>query len=277
MMILMSKYNFPSTRQGLPGVGFMDVCAFGYSDPRVATMVEAPARFGQHNKLTVKYWGAYSFSNYNCFIRAESVGRYCSIAPEVSIGMGEHDYTSLSSSIALEMNPGERFARYTGLMEDTVFAEQIRAEKRRKNGQRRRAHAGGVNIGNDVWIGTKAIILSGINIGDGAVIAAGSVVTHDVEPYTIVGGTPARVLKKRFDDKTIEKLLQIKWWEYNPIILQGISYTKDIPHVAEMLEERIQAGAKKLCCDTYLIEPEKRLVWWLKQGGQKEVLFDFRK
>lgn len=67
---------------------------------------KAPARFGQHNKLTVKYWGAYSFSNYNCFIRAESVGRYCSIAPEVSIGMGEHDYTSLSSSIALEMNPG---------------------------------------------------------------------------------------------------------------------------------------------------------------------------
>jgi virginiamycin A acetyltransferase len=70
------------------------------------------------------------------------------------------------------------------------------------------------NIGNDVWIGYDALIMPGIKIGDGAVIGTRAVVTKDVEPYTIVGGTPAKVIRKRFDDKTIEKLLQIQWWNW---------------------------------------------------------------
>ena len=69
-------------------------------------------------------------------------------------------------------------------------------------------------IGNDVWIGRNAIILPGNTIGDGAIIAAGAVVTHDVPPYTIVGGVPARPIRKRFSDDIIEKLLEIKWWDW---------------------------------------------------------------
>jgi acetyltransferase-like isoleucine patch superfamily enzyme len=73
---------------------------------------------------------------------------------------------------------------------------------------------GDVIIGNDVWIGYRAILLSGVNIGDGAVVGAGAVVTKDVEPYSVVAGNPARLIGKRFDDQTISKLLQTKWWDW---------------------------------------------------------------
>lgn len=69
-------------------------------------------------------------------------------------------------------------------------------------------------VGNDVWIGMDATILPGVTIGDGAIIGAKSVVTKDVPPYTVVGGNPARELKKRFDDATTEKLLALQWWEW---------------------------------------------------------------
>ena len=72
-----------------------------------------------------------------------------------------------------------------------------------------------VIIGNDVWIGINALILSGITIGDGAIIGAQSVVTKDVEPYTIVAGNPAKVIRTRFDNETINELLKIKWWNWS--------------------------------------------------------------
>ena len=73
---------------------------------------------------------------------------------------------------------------------------------------------GNITIGNDVWIGYEAVILSGVTIGDGAIIGTRAVVTKDVPPYTIVGGSPAKVLKKRFSDDIIDKLLKIKWWNW---------------------------------------------------------------
>jgi virginiamycin A acetyltransferase len=70
-------------------------------------------------------------------------------------------------------------------------------------------------IGNDVWIGYKAVIMPGVQIGDGAIIAAMSLVTKDVEPYTIVGGNPAKTLRQRFPDETIKLLLEIAWWNWD--------------------------------------------------------------
>jgi carbonic anhydrase/acetyltransferase-like protein (isoleucine patch superfamily) len=67
-------------------------------------------------------------------------------------------------------------------------------------------------IGNDVWIGARAMVLDGVTIGDGCVIAAGSVVTKNIEPYSIVGGIPAKLIRKRFSDEVIELLLTWKWW-----------------------------------------------------------------
>jgi acetyltransferase-like isoleucine patch superfamily enzyme len=74
---------------------------------------------------------------------------------------------------------------------------------------------GNIVIGNDVWIGQDAFILSGVRIGDGAIIGACSVVAKDVAPYSIVVGNPAREIRKRFDDDTIAKLLKIKWWDWD--------------------------------------------------------------
>ncbi|MGO0862160.1 CatB-related O-acetyltransferase, partial [Clostridioides difficile] len=74
---------------------------------------------------------------------------------------------------------------------------------------------GDIVIGNDVWIGYDAIIMSGVKIGDGAIIGTRAVVTNDVPPYSIVGGIPAKIIKKRFNDDIISKLLKIKWWDWS--------------------------------------------------------------
>lgn len=73
---------------------------------------------------------------------------------------------------------------------------------------------GDILIGNDVWIGYEAVIMAGVHIGDGAIIAARAVVTKDIPPYTIVGGTPAKEIRKRFDAATIQRLLTLKWWDW---------------------------------------------------------------
>lgn len=88
---------------------------------------------------------------------------------------------------------------------------------------------GDVNIGNDVWIGADVTIMSGVTIGDGSVIAANSHVVKDVEPYSVVGGNPAKLIKKRFSDNIIDKLLDFKWWnlddnkinEISPLLCSG--------------------------------------------------------
>ena len=73
---------------------------------------------------------------------------------------------------------------------------------------------GDIVIGNDVWIGYEAVILSGVTIGDGAIIGARAVVTKDVPPYTIAGGVPAKAIRKRFSDDTVSALLKSKWWDW---------------------------------------------------------------
>lgn len=74
---------------------------------------------------------------------------------------------------------------------------------------------GDIVIGNDVWIGYEAVILSGVTIGDGAIIGTRAVVTKDVPPYTIVGGVPAKPIRRRFDDETVEELLRLRWWDWD--------------------------------------------------------------
>ena len=78
---------------------------------------------------------------------------------------------------------------------------------------------GDINIGNDVWFGENVTVMSGVKIGDGAVVGTNSTVVKDVEPYSIVGGHPAKHIKYRFSDKIIKKLLQIKWWNMNELKL----------------------------------------------------------
>jgi virginiamycin A acetyltransferase len=93
---------------------------------------------------------------------------------------------------------------------------------------------GNIDIGNDVWIGYNATIMAGVNIGDGAIIAANSTITRDVEPYTIVGGNPAKKISKRFSEDVIIKLLALKWWNWN---IEKI--TKNIKNLTENKIEKL--------------------------------------
>ena len=96
---------------------------------------------------------------------------------------------------------------------------------------------GNINIGNDVWIGSEAKILSGVNIGDGAIIGANSIVTKDVPPYAIVAGNPAKTVKYRFDDATIEKLLKIKWWDFDEKEIMKIIPLLQSENIQKLIEQ----------------------------------------
>jgi virginiamycin A acetyltransferase len=122
------------------------------------------------------------------------IGNFCSIAENVNILLGGNHPTDWISSFPF------------GVVFDDF--------KERHYSQPEKLSKGDVIIGDDVWIGINATILSGVTIGDGAIIAAHSNVTKNVEPYAIVGGNPAKLIKKRFSDEAISKLLVIKWWNW---------------------------------------------------------------
>ncbi len=124
------------------------------------------------------------------------IGKFCSIGPGTYIGIGNHKMNVLTT------HPIVSDIAYQNIVDVSENNKKIELE---------------TIIGNDVWIGANAIIIEGIKIGNGAVIAAGAVVTKDVEDYAIVGGVPAKILKYRFDEKTRSRLKQKeeKWWQWN--------------------------------------------------------------
>lgn len=138
--------------------------------------------------------GDYSYVNDRSFICNAKIGKYVSIGPEVMIGLGKHPSTGFVSSHPV-------FYSVRGQVK-TTFVDKEYFEETAKT-----------IIGNDVWIGARAIIMDGVTIGDGAIVGAGAVVTKDVEPYSIVGGVPAKKIKYRFTEKECDFLLQFKWWE----------------------------------------------------------------
>ncbi len=126
------------------------------------------------------------------------IGRFCSIAcgAKFLFNSANHAMGSLSTY------PFPLFFQEWGL-------EKARVAEAWDN-------KGDIVAGSDVWIGYEAVILAGVTIGDGAVIGARAVVTKDVPPYTIVGGVPARAIRRRFPEETVEELLRLKWWDWPP-------------------------------------------------------------
>lgn len=104
---------------------------------------------------------------------------------------------------------------------------------------------GDIVVGSDVWIGRESVILPGVHIGDGAIVAAYSVVTKDVPPYTVFGGNPARLLKRRFSAALTETLLRLRWWDMEPEALAGLIPVLCSPDL-EAVEETLRGMLPKL-------------------------------
>lgn len=145
--------------------------------------------------------GRHTYINKYCLIdkNTKSIGRYCSIAYNVKIGLGSHPSDWVSS------HPFAYDEKYGFVKQGKLFDDSNKE----------------TIIGNDVWIGANATILAGVRVGDGAIIGANSLVTKDVEPYSIVVGTPARHQRYRFDPKINSGLQKLRWWDWEDKKIKG--------------------------------------------------------
>lgn len=138
--------------------------------------------------------GDYTYVARDTYINNATIGKFASIGPEVLIGLGMHPSRSFVSTHPSFFSPFKQ-AQIT-FVDQSLFEEYSP-----------------IVIGNDVWIGARAIIFDGLKIGDGAIVGAGALVTKDVPPYSIVAGVPATILRYRFDEEVIDYLMKLKWWD----------------------------------------------------------------
>lgn len=171
--------------------------------------------------------GAFSFPTCH-FSGNVHIGRFCSIASNVKIMGGNHPMNRFTTHMLtyngnFDIYAQEEFASQWELKSfDTTTKNPV--------------------IGHDVWIGNDVVLKGGITIGNGAVIAANSVVTKDVPPYAVVAGIPARVIKYRFSKDIIEALSMLKWWDYNYVDLPDNNKCDDVVFFTEELRKKIDSG-----------------------------------
>lgn len=218
------------------------------ANKRPKCVLETPIMFNSSCTVNGKIIGAFTyFSGENSKLHAiESIGRFCMINGDVIAGMAEQDAKSLSSHFMFGAIKDNWTTPFQSLSIDTLTSNR----KLQKENLKAKSD---IIIGNDVWIGHGVQVMSGVTIGDGAIIAAGAIVTHDVAPYTIVGGIPATLIRKRFEEPIITKLLELQWWNYGPNILEGINIT-DIHASLKIVEERIQNNFPIYQCDKYVFD-----------------------
>lgn len=161
--------------------------------------VDEESVLGQYNvlfhnvKILSSVIGDHTYVQENSIVNEAEVGKFCSIAMGVSVGLPQHSISGVSSHPAF-------YLRNTPLEKTYSDRDMFMPSKK-------------TCVSHDVWIGQNAIIMSGLQIGVGAVIGAGAVVTRDVPAYAVVGGVPARIIKYRFDEKLRNDLLESKWWD----------------------------------------------------------------
>lgn len=151
---------------------------------------------GRRTQMKASSMDDYSYITEDGHVVSTTIGKFCSIANGVRLNPGNHPTWRASQHHAFY-----RAAAYDLGEDDTAFFDWRRSNP--------------VTIGHDVWIGHGVTVTAGVTIGTGAVIGAGAVVTKDVEPYTIVGGVPARVLKRRFSLEQGNALMDIAWWDWS--------------------------------------------------------------
>lgn len=195
--------------------------------------VEAPVNFHRpiHFKKKTSI-GAFTYLNDGFIDHCSHIGRYCALGQDLRIGEPNHPIDWLSTA-NFQYNAKE-FGWHASANDYEALDPKIRGK-----------HFAGdaASIGNDVWIGARVTILRGVKVGDGAIIAAGAVVNKDVPPYAIVGGLPARVLRYRFDEDTIAKLLRLQWWRYSPNQLSGINFS-NIAEAVQQVQTAERSGVR---------------------------------
>lgn len=164
--------------------------------------VDKTSRVCSGSHLVNVCMGKYSYIGSFCTAIHANIGSFCSIADHCIIGGASHPIEWVSTSPVFHEGKNVMNKNFSRL-EYQPYKETI--------------------IGNDVWIGSHCLIKGGIVIGDGAIVGMGSVVTKDVEPYSIVAGNPAKLIRKRFSDETIAKLTRIKWWDFEDSELEKIA------------------------------------------------------
>ena len=175
--------------------------------------IHKKAAIGNGTQIIDSTIGRYSYA-YECKIICCDIGAFCSIAPHSAIGGGGHPIDWVSTSPV--------FYNQGNVLKTNFSNHSFQDFKR-------------TEIGNDVWIGEGCLIKGGVKIGDGAIIGMGSVVTHDVPPYEVWAGNPARFIKKRFDDDIIAKLQELKWWDWDEATLKKHSHCFNDPN--KLIEE----------------------------------------
>ena len=179
-------------------------------------------RIGRFNHLLHADLGDRSYTGPHTVIIKAKVGKYSSISWGVTIGGADHDYGRVTTHSFLYSD------------HDHLRPEESPAYDR---------FAGACDVGSDVWIAANATIVRGITVGDGAVVAANAVVTKDVPPYAVVAGVPARILRLRFDESAIQRLLKIRWWDFpDALIRENFDLFKSKPD-AEVLGKLEAIGA----------------------------------
>ena len=175
--------------------------------------------------------GAFSYSQ-SSLPAAITVGRYCSFANAINVFNSEHPVNWLSTS-PLSYNPdaAPTFRRALERRGAADFTPRPYDDK----------SADPIRIGHDVWIGQNVLLKRGITIGHGAVVAAGAVVTGDVEPFAVVGGVPARIIRRRFSENLIRRIVALAWWNYNLVDLRDLDITRP-PVFLDGLEQRLERG-----------------------------------
>ena len=170
-----------------------------------SSKISRMAKVESGSRIINSTMGRYSYCGTDCLIINTDIGAFCSIASNVKVGLAKHPLEWVSTS------PAFYFGR------DSIKKNLAKLEYDRSSNR--------TIVENDVWIGENVLIKDGVTIATGAVIGMGSVVTHNIGPYEIWAGNPARLIRKRFDEKTIEKLLKSKWWNKSNEELKMYSFT----------------------------------------------------